>query len=59
MFLRGHTVAMVTFNVKKMMTTCSPLIEQIFYAMIAASTDKEWFITTHSNISAGNCIEPP
>ena len=23
---RGHTVAMVTFNVKKMMTTCSPMI---------------------------------
>ena len=41
-FLRGHTVAMVTYNVKKMMTTCSPMIEQFFDTMIVASSDKEW-----------------
>ena len=42
-FLRGHTVAMVTYNVKKkIMTTCSPMIEQFFDTMIEASSDKEW-----------------
>ena len=41
-FLRGHTVAMVTYNVKKMMTMCSPMIEQLFDTMIVASSDKEW-----------------
>jgi len=33
---------MVTYNVKKMMTTCSPTIEQLFDIMIEASSDKEW-----------------
>ena len=33
---------MVTYNVKKMMTTCSSMIEQFFYTMIVASSDKEW-----------------
>ena len=41
-FLRGHTVAMVTHNVKKMMTACSPMIEQFFDTMTVASSDKEW-----------------
>jgi len=41
-FLRGHTVAMATFNVKKMMTTCSPMTEQFFDTMIVALSDKEW-----------------
>ena len=40
-FLRGHTVAMVTYCVKKMTTTCSPMIEQFFDTMIVASSDKE------------------
>ena len=40
-FLRGHTVAMVTYCVKKMMTTCSPMIGQFFDTMIVASSDKE------------------
>ena len=33
---------MVTYNVKKMMTACSPMIEQFFDAMIVASSDDEW-----------------
>ena len=41
-FLRGHIVAMVTYCVKKMMTTCSTMIEQFSDAMIVASSDKEW-----------------
>ena len=40
--LRGHIVATVTYNVKKMMTRCSPMIEQFFDTMIVASSDKEW-----------------
>ena len=48
---------MVTYNVKKMMTTCSPMIEQFFDTMIVASSDRV-VITTHPNIKAGNCIEP-
>ena len=33
---------MVTYNVKKMLTTCSPMIEQFFDTMIVAPSDKEW-----------------
>ena len=40
-FLEGHSVAMVTYCVMKMIPTCSPVIGQ-FYDMIAASIDKEW-----------------
>ena len=41
-FLAGHSVAMVTYSVTKIMPTCSPMIGQFFDTMIAASTDKEW-----------------
>ena len=58
-FLAGHTVAMVTYYVMKRTTTCSPIIGQCFDTMIVASSDKEWLITTHQNLSAGNCFEPP
>ena len=40
-FLRGHTVAMVTYCVTKMMPTCSPMIGQFLDTMIVASSDKE------------------
>ena len=50
---------MVTYCVKKMMTTCSPMIGQFFDTMIVASNDKQWLITTYPNISVGNCFEPP
>ena len=33
---------MVTYNVKKMMTASSSMIEQFFDAMIVASSDDEW-----------------
>ena len=40
-FLAGHSVAMVTFNVTKTIPTCSPMIGQFFDTMIVASIDKE------------------
>ena len=41
-FFAGHTVAMVSYCVTKMITTCSPMIGQFVDTMIVASTDKEW-----------------
>ena len=41
-FLGGHTVAMVTYCVTKMIPMCLPMIAQFFDAMIVASSDKEW-----------------
>ena len=40
-FLAGHTIAMVTYCVTKMITMCSPMIGQFFDTMIVASSDKE------------------
>ena len=40
-FLGGHTVAIVTYWVTKMITTCSPMIGQCFDTMFVASSDKE------------------
>ena len=40
-FLGGHTVAMVTHCVTKMIATRSPMLEQFFDAIVA-SNDKEW-----------------
>ena len=39
-FLAGHSVIMVTYNVTKTIPTCSPMIGQFFDTI--ASTDKEW-----------------
>ena len=41
-FLAGHSVAMVTFCVTKMIPKCSPMIQLFFDTMIVASCDKEW-----------------
>ena len=41
-FLAGHSVAMVTYSVTKIIPTCAPMIGQFFDTMIVASTDKEW-----------------
>ena len=41
-FLAGHSVAMVTYCVTKIIPTCPPMIGQFFDTMIVASTDKEW-----------------
>ena len=40
-FLAGHSVAMVTYNVTKIIPTCSAVIGQFFDTMIVASIDKE------------------
>ena len=42
MFLAGHTVAVVSYCLTKMIVTCSPMIGQFFDTMIVASSDKEW-----------------
>ena len=39
-FLAGHTVAMVTYCVTKIITTGSRLIGQVFDIMIVVSTDR-------------------
>ena len=39
-FLAGHSVAMVTYCVTKIIPKCSPAIGQFFHTMIAASIDK-------------------
>ena len=41
-FLAGHSVAMVTYRVTKIIPTCSPMIGQFFNTMIVAAIDKEW-----------------
>ena len=41
-FITGHSVAMVTFCVTKMIPTCSPVIRQFIDTIIVASIDKEW-----------------
>ena len=40
--LAGHSVAMVTYCVMKIIPTCSPVIGQFFDTIIAASINKEW-----------------
>jgi len=44
MFLSGHIVAMVTYCVTKIISTCSPVIVQFFDTMIVASIDNEWYL---------------
>ena len=58
-FLAGCTVAMVTYYVMERTTIYSPIFGKFFDTMIVASSDKEWLITAHQNLSAGNCLEPP
>ena len=41
-FLAGHSVAMVTYNVTKIIPTCSAMIGQFFDTTIVALIDKEW-----------------
>ena len=42
-FLAGHSVAMVTYCVTKIIPTCSPVIGQFLDTMIVASIDKEYW----------------
>ena len=41
-FLAGHSGAMVTFCVTKIIPTCAPMIGQFFVTMIVTSTDEDW-----------------
>ena len=41
-FLAGHSAAMVTYRVTKIIPTCSPMIGQFFDTMNVAAIDKEW-----------------
>ena len=41
-FLAGHSVAMVSYCVTKIVPTCLTMIGQCFDTMIVASIDKEW-----------------
>ena len=41
-FLAGHSVAMVTYCVTKIIPTCSPMIGQFFDTMLVASIVKVW-----------------
>ena len=41
-FLAGHSVAMVTYYVMKIIPTCLPVIGQLFDTMIVVSIDTEW-----------------
>ena len=41
-FLAGHSVAMVTYRVTKVIPTCSLMIGHFFDTMNVAAIDKEW-----------------
>ena len=41
-FSAGHSVAMVTYCVTKMIPTCLPVIGQFSVTMIVASSDNKW-----------------
>ena len=41
-FIAGHSVAMVTYYVTKIIPTCSLEVGQFFDTMIVASIDEEW-----------------
>ena len=41
-FLAGHTVAMVSYYVTKLITKSSTMVGQIFETMVVASSNKEW-----------------
>ena len=43
MVLASNTVALVTYCVTKMVTTCSSMVEQFFDTMIVASSDKQCY----------------
>ena len=53
-FLAGHSVAMVTSRVTKIIPTCSPMIGQFFDTMIVAAIDRV-VIMTHRNLRLGKC----
>ena len=40
-FLEGHSVAMITYRVTKLIPMCSSVIGQFFNTMAVASSDKD------------------
>ena len=54
----GARAIQFIFILTKMITKGSPMVGQFFDTMIVASSDKR-VLTTHQNLSAGNCFEPP
>ena len=62
--LAGHTVAVVTYCLTKMITTCLPMIGQ-FFDTIAASSNKGGYINQKKlkiknlKLTAENCFESP
>ena len=54
-FLAGHSVAMVTYCITKIIPTYSPVIGRCFDTIIVASSDKEWLIMTNQNLSLRMC----
>ena len=53
-FLAGHSVAMVTYCVMKIIPTGSPVMGQFFDTVIAASIDRV-VIMTHQRLLLGKC----
>ena len=53
-FSAGHSVAMVTESVTKIIPTCSPMIGEFFDTMIVASTDRV-VMMTHQNLRLRKC----
>ena len=49
-FLAGHSVAMVTYCVPKMIPTCSPVIGQFFDTMIVALSDNKGVLRDHQTL---------
>ena len=54
-FLAGHSVAMVTYCITKIIPKYSPVIGQCFDTITVASSDKEWLIMTNQNLSLRMC----
>ena len=52
--LTGHSVAMVTYSVTKIIPACSPVIGQFFDTMIVTNS-KKVVIMTHQNLRFGKC----
>ena len=56
-FLAGHSVAMVTYCVTKIIPTCSPVIGQLFDTMIVASTEVKSGNNDPSNATSWKMLE--
>ena len=54
-FLAGHSVAMVTYCVTKIILTCSPVIGQFFWYHDCRISWERVVIMTHQNLTLGMC----